>query len=171
MVRGGSLRASRGARGGFTVLSLAVLAAGLVLFLQGRGTSDGAGVASSGPRDPDLASYGQRIAVPPAAVSTARKFIQAAVLRKDLRAGWALAAPSLRRSVTRREWLRGTLPVMPSQPYVFRQVSFTPVRSRERDVLLLVNREYFVELVPSGGRWLVSYWAPRGHTGPVPAVP
>ena len=171
MVRGGSLRASRGARGGFTVLSLAILAAGVALVLHDRNTSAGGNAKPVKQPDPELAAYGARIPVPRAALAVAREFIDAAVLRRDLRAGWRLSAPALKRGVTRAEWLAGTLPVVPSPPSVFRHVSFTPVRSRERDLLLLANHEYFVELVPSGRRWLVSYWAPRGHTGPLPAVP
>lgn len=171
MVRGGSLRASRGARGGFTVLSVAVLAAGLVLLLHGRTTPAGGSATPVKQPDPDLAAYGSSIAVPAAALTVARKFIDAAVLRRDLPAAWRLSAPSLKSGVTRPEWLAGTLPVMPSRPSVFRDVTFTPVRSRQRDVLLLANHEYFIELVPSGRHWLVSYWASRGHTGPVPAVP
>ena len=171
MLRGGSLRASWGARGGFTVLSLAVLAAGLGLFLHGRDTPAGTSRAPVRQPDPDPAAYGRRIAVPPAALAAARRFVDAAVLRKDLRAAWRLSAPALRRGVTRSEWLAGTLPVVPSPPSVFRHVSFITVRARARDVLLLANRDYFIELVPVGGRWLVSYWAQRGHTGPLPAIP
>ena len=171
MRRVGSVRASWGARGGFAVLSVAVLAAGLVLFLHGRDTTAGTSRTLVRQPDAELAAYGPRISVPPAALGAARRFIAAAVLREDLRAAWKLAAPALKRGVSRSEWLAGTLPVVPSPTYAFRHVSFTAVRARRRDVLLLANREYFVELVPSGRRWLVSYWAPRGHTGPVPAVP
>ena len=159
-------------RGGFTVLALAVLAVGLVfVFRDGGAPADRQPAAKSQQRDDDLASYGAPIKAPRAALVTARAFITAAVLRKDTARAWHLAAPKLRAGSTRREWLAGTMPVQPAPAAVFRKIAFRVVRARERDVLLLANSEYFIELVPSGRLWLVSYWAPRGHTGPIPAVP
>jgi hypothetical protein len=171
MVRGGSLGASRVARGGFAVLSLAVLAVGAVLLFRDGRAPAGRQQASTRQPDQDLAAYGARIKVSSSVLATAREFITAAVSRRDLERGWQLAAPALKAGVSKREWLAGTMPVAPSPPEAFRRTAFGVVRARERDVLLLVNDEFFIELVPRDGRWLVSYWAQRGHTGPVPAVP
>jgi hypothetical protein len=105
------------------------------------------------------------------------------VLREDLERAWQLSAQSLKAGLTKSSWLAGTIPVVPYPAQAFRRASFRVVRARQRDVLLLVQVEpkkgaampggdFFLELVPGDHhRWLVSYWAPRGHTGPMPAIP
>jgi hypothetical protein len=72
---------------------------------------------------------------------------------------------------------------MPVVPYPRKGLSgarFKILRSRQRDVLiqvLLTSHTLgvkpsvdFLELVPSGGRWLVTYWAPQGQNPPLPSA-
>lgn len=165
----------------FTTVSVIVLVAGLVVFLTSRnGPSAGApGPAVASPTSA-TALYGKRIAMPPQAVATARKFIQTAVLRANVGAAWALTTPKERAGFTRAQWDTGDIPVVPYTRKGFSGARFTIARSRQRDILIQVLLSShtlgvkpsvdFLEMVPSGGRWLVSYWAPRGENPPVPAA-
>jgi len=130
----------------------------------------------------DRERYGARIAVPNAALGTSREFIRTAVLRTDLSGSWQLSAPALKTGFTRKRWLTGTIPVTPFPERAFADASFKVVRSRERDILLVVyvtskdqalvrSQDFMLELVPVRRHWLVSYWAPRGHIGALPAIP
>jgi hypothetical protein len=182
MARGDSARVSRLVRGGFIVLSLTVFATGLVILLRDRSAPAQRQRPVAPQQDAELAAYGRRITVPPSALATARAFIRAAVLREDLGRAWQLSAPALKAASTRRSWLSGAIPVVPYPANAFGHASFKVVRARRRDLLFLVQigpkqgtavpgYDYFIELVPVAGRWLVSYWAPRGHTGAIPAIP
>ena len=169
-----------------TVLSAVaaiVLVTGLVLFVESRHSASVAsgtgGPAIASPQSP-TALYGTPIKLPPAAVQTAQKFIRTAVLRKDVAASWALATPKERGGLTHAQWNTGDIPVVPYQHKGFSGARFTIVRSRQRDILLQVLLTShtlgvkpsvdFLEMVPRGGRWLVTYWAPRGENPPVPAA-
>jgi hypothetical protein len=171
-------------RGLVILLAAGLLVVGSIVFLRDRSSHDADAGQQERIAQPDreLASYGNRIALPRAAVETSRAFVRAAVLRTDLARGWELAAPALRVGFTRREWLTGAIPVVPFPAREFARASFKVVRSRQRDVLLGVyivsknpaavsNLDFLIELVPVQNRWLVSYWAPRGHIGTLPAIP
>jgi hypothetical protein len=167
----------------FTTIAAIVLVAGLALFVESRHSAS----VASGPGGPAIApppnaaaQYGKLIKMPPAAVRTAQKFIQTAVLRKDVPASWALTTPAERAGFTRAQWVTGNIPVVPYQREKFGTAKFKIDRSRERDILLevlLTSKKLgvapvddFMELVPSGNRWLVTYFAPRGVNPPVPAA-
>jgi hypothetical protein len=166
----------------FTTVSVIVLVAGLVVFVSSR---DGAKVADgSGPAVAPTGSaeqlYGPKIKLPPAARTTAQRFIQTAVLRNDVAAAWRLVTANERAGVTRAEWDMGNIPVVPFPQKGFSGAQFKIIRSRQRDVLiqvLLTSHTLgvkptvdFLELVPSGGRWLVTYWAPQGQNPPLPSA-
>jgi hypothetical protein len=171
-------------RGLVTVLAVGLLVLGVLGLSRGHSSRqvDAIEPAQRVRTDSDFARYGERTALPPAAVRTSRAFIRAAVLRTDLARGWELAAPALKTGLTRREWLTGKIPVVPYPVREFASASFKVVRSRQRDVLLGVyvvsknpaavpSLDFLIELVPVRSRWLVSYWAPRGHIGTLPAIP
>ncbi|HEY6835879.1 MAG TPA: hypothetical protein VI142_05335 [Gaiellaceae bacterium] len=109
-------------------------------------------------------------------------FITSAVAREHPARSWNLSAPSLREGVTKRQWSRGNLPVVP-YPALHRGLGqWDYVEYSYRDS---VGLEVFlfpkpgsgysamtadVELVKGhGGRWLVDYWMPKKFHGP-PAV-
>jgi hypothetical protein len=167
----------------FSAIAVIVLVTGLVLFVESRHPAS----VASGPGGPAIASpqsptalYGQPIKLPRAAVHAAQRFIQTAVLRKDVAASWALTTPAERAGFTRAQWATGNIPVVPFQREKFGSAKFKIDRSRERDILLevlLTSKKLgvapvddFMELVPSGKRWLVTYFAPRGVNPPVPAA-
>ena len=130
----------------------------------------------------DRKRYGARIAVPKSVLAESREFIRTAVLRADLPRAWQLSAPALKAGFRKQRWLTGTIPVTPFPARAFDDASFKVVRSRERDILLIVfitskdqalvrSQDFMLELVPVRRHWLVSYWAPRGHIGALPAIP
>jgi hypothetical protein len=165
-----------------STIAVIVLVGGLVLFVESRHSDR----VASGPGGPALrsnanpAQYGKPIKVPPQAVRTAQKFIQTAVLRKDVAASWALVIPAVRAGLTRAQWNTGDIPVVPFTRDRFGGAKFRIDRARQRsiifEVLLTSHRlgvapaDDFLEMVPSGGRWLISYFAPRGQNPPVPAA-
>ena len=166
----------------FTTVSAIVLVAGLVVFISSRNgarVADVPGPAVS-PAANATALYGKPIEVPARALATARRFIQTAVLRSDVAASWKLATPKERGGLTRAQWSTGDIPVVPYPRKGFSGARFKIVRSRQHDILiqvLLTSHTLgvppsvdFLEMVPSGDRWLVSYWAPRGVNPPVPAA-
>jgi hypothetical protein len=167
----------------FGVIAVIVLVTGLVLFVQSRHSasvaSGSGGPAVASPQSP-TALYGAPIKLPDAAVHAAQRFIQTAVLRQDVAASWALATPKERGGLSRAQWNTGNIPVVPYPRRGFSGARFTTLRSRQHDILLQVlltshtlgvkPSVEFLELVPRGGRWLVTYWAPRGENPPVPAA-
>ena len=102
---------------------------------------------------------------------TLARFVPAAVTHKDPALAWRLAGPDLRAGSTRREWLRGNMPVF---QYPWRGdveglkgwVPFFTYRSRVGfDLLLHPTKKSLkgpmavsVDLVRRGPRWLVNYW-------------
>ncbi len=103
--------------------------------------------------------------------STLDRFVPAAIDRRDPALAWKLAGPGLRAGTTRRDWLRGDLPV---HPYSFRGTSFhgwqLVYAHRDRvavDLLLQPRRGsrqgpivFGVDLVRRGPRWLVDSMYP-----------
>ena len=109
-------------------------------------------------------------------------FISSAVAREDPARSWGLAAPSLKEGVTRQQWSRGDLPVVPYPALHKGLGQWDYVEYSYKDS---VGLEVFlfpkpgsgysaltadVELVKGdNGRWLVDYWMPKKFLGP-PAV-
>jgi hypothetical protein len=182
----GRIEAAFGSRGRRTLLSLVaatVLTAGVLATLN-RDTS--APATTPAQKLPTIAQveqqkYGDQITPSRKAIGTARDFIADVVLRKDLAAGWPDITPKLRgESMTREQWLSGSIPVVPYSANDFGQAGIQIVRARQKSILLLVlitpkkgstarQQDYFLELIPAEGRWLVNYWAPKGRLdAPVP---
>ena len=165
----------------FTTVSVIVLIAGLVVFISSRnGAREGAPGSAIAATPSATKLYGAPIKLPPEAVHTARRFIQTAVLRHDPAASWALVTAKERAGTSQAQWDKGNMPVVPYPRKGFSGARFKILRSRQRDVLiqvLLTSHTLgvkpsvdFLELVPSGGRWLVTYWAPRGQNPPLPSA-
>ena len=107
------------------------------------------------------------------------RFIDGAVARRDLAASRALVGPSLRQDLSRGEWLKGEIPIVPF-PAARRQGSWSLVNYSYRnqvglEVLLFPERSarstgaatVETELVKDRhGRWLVDYWMITKMHGP-----
>lgn len=107
-----------------------------------------------------------------------RQFILHAVDRQDVARSWNVVAPSLREGVSRTEWNKGNIPVVPypaqdrglGQGYV--EYSYTDAVGMEVYLFPKPGSGYSqltadVELVKDKhGRWLVDYWMPKKFHGP-----
>jgi hypothetical protein len=112
-----------------------------------------------------------------AARVVAADFVRTAVARTDLAAAWKISGPNIRAGLTRAEWMRGNIPVV---PYPIKSLELAPFKidySYRDDALLeiaLLPKEsakikpqiFFLELKriagPSGTRhWVVDDWVPR----------
>jgi len=182
----GRIEAAFDSRGRRTLLSLvaaAVLTAGVLATLDRDTSAPATGPAHKLPTiaQVEQQKYGDLITPSRKAIGTARDFIANVVLRKDLAAGWPDITPKLRgASMTREQWLSGSIPVVPYSAKDFGKAGIQIVRARQKSILLLVlitpkkgstarQQDYFLELVPAEGRWLVNYWAPKGRLdAPVP---
>jgi hypothetical protein len=100
---------------------------------------------------------------------TLERFVPAAVLRRDTDLAWRLAGPGLRAGTTRREWLRGDLPVFPFPARATRYDEWKAAYAfRDRvafDLMLMPRPEtrrgplaVSVDMTRSGKRWLVDSW-------------
>jgi hypothetical protein len=110
-----------------------------------------------------------------AAKLAAAKFINTAVLRRNIDQSWALTAPELRVGFTRTAWRSGNIPVVPFpadqldsvryhtdytiKDHIGYQVSMLPHANSTALAVL-----FSMELVKRGPRasphWMVDYWAP-----------
>lgn len=167
----------------FSTIAVIVLVAGVVVYASSRNSVKVANTPGSALAAPPNAAklYGPKIAMPKQALDTAKRFIDAAVLRKDVAAAWAISTANVHGGLTKTRWDSGAIPVVPYPREKFGGARFKVDRSRQRDVLLEVLLsshklgvqpvDFFMELVPaSGGRWVVKDYAPRGVNPPLPAA-
>lgn len=150
------------------------------------------GVHYSNPADPGNPTGpegGPFITEPKAAPFTAEKrravrpvlkeFIKSAVAREDVSRSWDLAGPTLKAGVTRKEWNRGELPVVPFPAadrglgsWSLVQYSYTNTVGLEVFLFPKPDSGYSavtadVELVRTkDGEWKVDYWLPKRFHGP-----
>lgn len=111
---------------------------------------------------------------------TVDRFVGTAVVRRNLDAAWELASPAMREGVSRREWRRGDLPVLPYPERAIENVDWHVGYSFDRtvgiDVMVMPKQGsgesvlvYAAELTQSGTgksrRWLVDSWIPRAVLG------
>ena len=108
-----------------------------------------------------------------------KKFILAAVARHDVSRAWDVSAPSLKEGVSRKEWDRGDIPVVPYPAadrglgtWSFVEYSYPNTVGLEVFLFPQPGSGYSamtadVELVRDrGGQWLVDYWMPKKFHGP-----
>jgi hypothetical protein len=117
--------------------------------------------------------------VDPESIKIARRFLLTAVVRKDLDWAYDHVDKSIKGNLTRAEWDRGDIPVIPCDAQNASTSAFVPMFSHQREV------EFEIALVPKPhavycgsrmvrfyiglqrehdsptGRWLVSYWEPH----------
>jgi hypothetical protein len=135
------------------------------------------GPEGSFPAEPTPAPFtaAKRRAVKP----VLREFIKSAVAREDVSRSWELAGPSLKEGLTREQWNRGQLPVVPFPAadrglgtWSLVQYSYTDTVGLEVFLFPKPNSGYSavtadVELVrTNGGEWKVDYWLPKRFHGP-----
>ena len=108
-----------------------------------------------------------------------KEFISGGVAGENPSQAWNVSAPSLKQGTTRKEWVRGEMPVVPYPAadrglgtWSFVQYSYTDSVGLEVFVFPKPGSGYSamtadVELVKQrDGRWLVDYWMPKRFHGP-----
>jgi hypothetical protein len=161
------------------LLASVVLVAGVIAFLfaylGNTGTTLDKPLRSVPPKD--VSKVPTTVKLAPGARKVAREFILTAVARQNLRRAWVISGPHIRQGMTLREWLGGTIPVI---PFPANAIGVAPMKIdysyRDRaliEVALLPKPGYnkirptifFVNLVrigPAGKEhWVVDGWTPR----------
>ena len=101
--------------------------------------------------------------------ATLERFVPAAVVRRDTALAWELAGPGLRAGSTRRDWLKGELPVFPFPARPTRYAEWKAAYAfRDRvgfDLMLMPRPEtrrgpiaVTVDMARRGKRWVVDTW-------------
>jgi hypothetical protein len=158
-----------------------VLAAGiaavLIVFLRNTGHSE---VAPFSTVPVQTVTTPKKVPLESQARDVAGKFILTAVQRKKLGEAWNLIGPGIRQGMSYKQWLSGTIPVVPfldpikiapikvdlsTKNYALLEVILVPVSTK-------VKSEIFtLEVIKVGkgdkAHWVVNSWAPRSH----PTIP
>lgn len=105
----------------------------------------------------------------------ANEFVRTAVRRRDLAASWPLIHPTLKQGLTRREWLTGSIPVVPfpatriaewGLDWSYRDDVALDVVLQPDSASGLYRKTFTIEFkrVPGGSvdHWLVYSWVPKG---------
>lgn len=170
-------------------ISGGVLAVGLIVFLATvvfRG--------SSGLHSPISTTAAQHMKQPvkaapdPEAYKVARKFIETAVLRKNLDTAYSLVNQDIKGGQTKKQWNTGNIAVVGYPAGNAKTAGFQVINSYKTQMKLLVDLvaakgsgsnirphlPFWIGLVRAGnkpnGRWLVNYWVPD-YTPPVQCGP
>jgi hypothetical protein len=171
-------------------LGALVLAAGVTLFvikIADRGSS--ASTASHPlpktvpiPPEEQAQTNVKLSEVPKAVFTVAREFIHTAVERKHLAKSWAIILPgsSLREGFTRKQWLTGSISVVPFSDPIINEDQWDVEWFAKREVQLTVTLSpgkhsqeprtlaFHIGLTKVGngqkGHWLVDYWGPVDTT-------
>lgn len=159
-----------------------VLAAGiaavLVVFLRNTGQSEPQ-VFSNKPVQ-KVAKPTKNIPLERAQRELAGKFILTAVQRRRLAEAWPLVGPGIRQGMTYKQWLTGSIPVVPfldpikvapikvdvsNKNYALIEVVILPKSKTVKSQIFLME----MKRVGTGSKshWVVNSWAPRS----VPTVP
>jgi hypothetical protein len=150
-------------------VACAVVAGFLVYdaFVGSKGVTDAKASWNTTYKDPPKP---KTVKLDPAARSTATKFLQTAVARKHLAAGYAIAGPGIREGMTMKQWLTGTIPVVPYLVNSGTSARMAVDQSYKTSALLEIavstphqhSRIFFASLIKRDGKWLVNSWTPRG---------
>jgi hypothetical protein len=163
------------------VLAALILVAGIVVYLQKRADQELAPPAvapaqpARTPAEPAIKPGGKLDAN---ARLTAITFIRTALGRTNLQKAWSLATPDLRNGVTKKQWLRGTLPFPPFPVAELETTGFKVLGTSPKETMLevllvpelksgYVPTRYEVTLVRKGAKapWRVSYFLPYAPPG------
>ena len=181
---GGILSSPRGQRR-LLWASGGVFAVGLIVFLAAFVFRGSSGIHSPISSQPAQTAPKQIKAKPdPAAFKVGRKFIETAVLRKNLDAAYPLVNQDIKGGLTKKQWATGNIPVIGYPAENAKTAGFEVLWSYKTQLMLIVDLvakkgvnvrphlPFFLGLVRAGnkpnGRWLVNYWE-ADWTPPVPS--
>jgi hypothetical protein len=177
----GSPRAQRRLLWGSGGILLVGVAAFLAVYVL-RGTTDNTATPLSN-KPAKTAPVLKKAPPSKAAFKVGRRFIETAVLRKNLDSVYDLVGPGLKGGMTRKQWDTGNIPVSPypannaaTTQFV---VDYSYTTQMMAEVLLVAKAhshvrpdlDFFIGFQRAGnkpnGRWLVSYWEPNWRP-PIP---
>ena len=153
------------------------IAAVLIVFLRDTGHSESAQFTN---KPVDTVTTPKKVTLEPAARLVAGRFILTAVQRKGLAEAWKLVGPGIRQGMTYKEWLKGTIPVVPfldpiklapmkvdlsEKNHAILEVIIIPKSSSVKPQIFTLD----VNKVGKGkdAHWVVNSWAPRS----APTIP
>jgi hypothetical protein len=153
---------------------VAGIAASLVVFLRDGDSGKAVTPVSGGSTQQPVA---RRVPLAAATTRVARRFILTAVARKQVGAAYDLVGPELKQGMSRAEWARGEIPVVP-YPVSPNGITELKVDLSEADHALLEfvlvprsgdktkPQRFAIELRTHGKgnakHWLVAGWVPLG---------
>jgi hypothetical protein len=126
----------------------------------------------------DVSKVPKTVKLAPGVRRVAKRFIETAVARKNLREAYYLAGPAIRQGQTLKEWLKGDIAVV---PYPVSELDFAPMKidfsypnETQIEVALLPKAGakvrsiiMIMDLIRVNGKWLVNSWVPN-VSPPVP---
>ncbi len=164
----------------FFLASLGVLLAGVAAIIAfvviGNDPTTDAPIST---KNAQVAKPDPKRPVDPESIRIARHWLLSAVIRKDLDWAYDHAHPTIKGTLTRKEWDSGNIPVIPCDAQNASTSALVPQFSLQREV------EFEIALIPKPnavycgnkavrfyialqrendsptGRWLVSYWEPH----------
>jgi hypothetical protein len=162
--------------------AIAILVAGVVaavvVFAGGSSrptarTVDPASVGSPAKQSP---AAPRNVTLDPAAKRVLGRFVLTAVARKNLQAAYDLAGPGIRQGMSLKQWLTGSIPVVPYEVSSLRYAPFKIDYAHPDHALVevamiptdkaskrgLKSQIFFADIVRIGGKWFVNSWVPRG---------
>lgn len=160
----------------------AVLVGGIVGVLVAFNVGGIRGDAKPGPATrneaPAVAAPSVKVPLAPEARRVAGRFILTAVARKNLAEAYELAAPSLKRGMTLKQWEQGDIPVVPYPTQELKPVHMAVDTSTGREASIRVFLDpkagvgvkpqiFFLQMKKFGSRWLVTGWVPYNAV-PIP---
>jgi hypothetical protein len=161
-------------------LVVAALVAVLVVKFSNTGESTATPLSTVAADDRSAVPKTQKL--DPEARSVARRFVQTAVARKNLRAAYALVGPMIKQGQTLKEWMTGNIAVVPypvdAVEYAPMKIDYSYAREAQIQVALLptdkaqkqgVRPQLFIATLikDKQDHWLVNAWVPRA-SAPVP---
>jgi hypothetical protein len=172
----------------FLIGSIIVFVAGLAAFislvvLRGTGNAFNSPISTV---PAQIVKKEQKAPVSPVALATARKFIETAVLRKNVDSAWSIAHVDLKGRMTRKQWDTGNIPVVDYPAENAATAKFIVDYSYKTEMMAEIDLiakpgsgvrpelDFYIGLKRAGdkpnGKWLVSYWEPHWRP-PVPMSP
>jgi hypothetical protein len=103
--------------------------------------------------------------------AVAKKFVLTAVARKNLDQAYAISGPGVRQGMTLKEFMKGTIPVVPylvnDKTTARLAIGQSYADSAQIQVFMDTphqrGRIFFMDLIKTkNGKWLVNAWSPRG---------
>jgi hypothetical protein len=115
----------------------------------------------------------KHVKLEPNAEKITTKFLQTAVARKNLAVAWKLAGPHVRAGLTLKQWMTGSIPVVPfkvdAHTSARMAIDFSYKNRAQLEVFVENPREkgaiFYAVLIKRNGNWLVDGWVPRVDVG------